>query len=144
MVTSGDATFGYRLRNGKTAAAWRITTRDGSEVEFATTRELAEHGITPITGPELRQLIEGHRLTMLKRSDGELYEIEFGPDGQSRLWDSTGKHLGERHYSVFQNQLVMEIEDRASYVSVFHTPLGFLAARSIDDGAVDWELLSRE
>lgn len=139
-----DAMYGYRLRGGEEEAGWRFAPRPMAPPQFRTTAELAERGIEPLAGPALRRLVAGRTLTMLQRSTGDLYEVEFRADGQSVVRDGTGLELEDRHYSIFQNQLVMEIEGRAAYVTVYPTPEGFLAARSIDDGRVDWELLKRE
>lgn len=140
----GDSTFGYRLRDGEEEAGWRLAARDMDRPDQLTTADLAERGIEPIDGPALRRLIAGRTLTMLQRSTGDIYEVEFGVDGHSTVRDRTGTALADRSYTVFQNQLVMEIEGRAAYVTVYPTPEGYLAARSIDHGLVDFELLRRE
>ena len=141
----GETLYGYRIEEGREAAGWLVTEREAQAPRYQTTRELAEDRIEPLDGAALRQLITGRTLTLLERSSGALLRVAFGTDGTRTLRDGLGRSAGDDdHYTVFQNQLVTEVDGRPAYISIYSTPEGFLAASSTDEGRVEWELLRRE
>lgn len=146
MFRIGETLYGYRVEDGAEVAGWLVTAREQRKVpRYETTTALVADGIEPLGGAALRALLAGRTLTLLQRSTGAVVQVTFAQDGTRSLRDGQGRTLGEaEHYSVFQNQLVTQIEGRPAYVTIYSTSEGFLAARSIDGGRVDWELLRRE
>ncbi|MEM9385640.1 MAG: hypothetical protein AAGA68_11310 [Pseudomonadota bacterium] len=139
----GKATYAHRLRDGD-EVRWRLIPRDRGALPLILTTDLDARGIKPVSGRRLRDLVAGHKLTLLQRSTGTLTEMTFNTDGTSSVLDPEGKRTNGVRYSIFQDQLVTTIDERPVYVTIYNTAQGFLGALNTDRGVVDWEIVYRE
>ncbi|MEO0974756.1 MAG: hypothetical protein AAFX85_16830 [Pseudomonadota bacterium] len=141
LFRTDDGLYAQRVGDGD-AVNWRIVVP--SERRRASIRlvELDARGIPPMPSDQVRDLIVGKRVTLLRRSTGEYVEITFKDDGESILHGNATRPEKTAPYTLFQDRLVTVIDDQTFFIALYQIGDAYLAARYADDGLVDWELLS--
>lgn len=117
------------------------------ETAVHTESALAERGIEYLDDAALRSLIVGRILTIRNLGSGEYFEARYGPDGTRSIQNLADETQGEGTTALAAPYVIHDARVTTSYhgtvfeVRVYHVDGRYLAARTADEGAVNWEIV---
>ena len=121
-----------------------------AEQEALTEAVLADRGIEHLADAALRNLIVGKTLNFRSLVTEEFFEARYGTDGTRTVQNlseessSDGRTALSAPYLIHDAKVTTSYHGRVFEVRVYHVDGRFLAARSTDGGAVNWEIVSVE
>ena len=109
---------------------------------------LAERGIEYLDDATLRELIVGKTLKVRNVVSGEFFEARYGSDGRRSIQKLSEERSVEgttalsAPYVIHDAQVTTSYHGKVFEVRVYNLDGKYLAARSVDQGAVNWEIVT--
>jgi hypothetical protein len=127
--------------------------------EILTESTLRQHGIKPLDTFSLKKLIVNKTLVVRNRTTGELYEATYSAAGKRHVRNITKQRLdyiayqafhggsvpeGIASYKIRNSQLITTFDGKTFKANIYNVYGEYLAARSSEGGAVNWEIIEKQ
>lgn len=121
-----------------------------------TVESLAKQGIQPLKAAEIKKLVVGNIIVVRNTETLENFAARFATSGKRILSRVAAQKDGPRlvyvplgdqadaniaDYEIKDNRLITYFDNKRFEVQIFHMDKKYYAARSTDNGAVNWELI---
>lgn len=109
---------------------------------------LAEREIEYLDDAALRALIVGSTLTIRNMESGEYFEARYGTDGRRTIQNLSeerpedGTTALSAPYVIHDARVTTSYHGKVFEIRVYTVDGKYLAARSVDQGAVNWEIFT--
>jgi hypothetical protein len=142
------------------AVNWEVVESGTATADKKTMTEfvLMQHGIDPLDDNALKELIVGKTLVIRNHTTGELYEATYSADGKRHVRNITKGRLrylafqafhggfvpeGIAAYEIRNGQVITTFDGKTFRAKVYNVYGAYVAARSGEGGAVNWEVIER-
>jgi hypothetical protein len=142
------------------AVNWEVVESGTTNADKKTMTEfvLMQQGIDPLDDNALKELIVGKTLVIRNHTTGELYEATYSADGKRHVRNITKGRLrylafqafhggfvpeGIAAYEIRNGQVITTFDGKTFKAKVYNVYGTYVAARSGEGGAVNWEVIER-